>query len=67
MVHSVHIAANDSALIPARSAVMSPGQDCERQNQTVPAFQRSMLFRCGLFKDIEADASNLLLLAQCMP
>jgi len=67
MVHSVHIASDDAALIPVRSALMSPGHDGEGQNQTAPAFQRSMLFRCGLFKDIEADAGSLLLYSQCMP
>ena len=67
MVHSVHIASNDAAFIPANSALMSPEHDCERQDQTAPRFQRSMLFICDLFKRIEADANSLLLLAQCMP
>jgi hypothetical protein len=66
MVQPVHIASNGAASIPVGSE-MPPERDCEQQNQNMPGFQRWMLFRCGLFKEMEADASNLLLLAQCMP
>ncbi len=65
MVQPVHIASNGAASISVGSE-MPPERDCEGQKPNVPAFQRSMLFRCGLSKDIEADASSLLLLAQCM-
>jgi hypothetical protein len=66
MVQAVHIASNDAALIRARSALISPGRDCEGRNENTPTFQERIFSR-GLFNDVEGDASTLLLLAQCMP